>query len=184
MNILLVGPWCAGKTTIGKELAERLKVPFIDIDDLTEHYGAELNWSVHDLIELNSTMGMLASESEWERIRVHAIKRTLEDYSNSVISLGASFTQYTKETYKDRVKQYIKGNHVIGLTASYSCIDSKKIHQERALESRGNKWVQDRIDFPSWTLSKLDYEISDFICETGSTGVIERLQHSAYDFLS
>src|SRR5699024_5230267 len=72
VNMLLVGPWCAGKTTIGKELAERLKVPFIDIDDLTEHYGAELNWSVHDLIELNSTMGMLASESEWERIRVHA----------------------------------------------------------------------------------------------------------------
>lgn len=36
-NIILIGPMGAGKTTIGKKLAQHLKRPFIDIDEVIEN---------------------------------------------------------------------------------------------------------------------------------------------------
>ena len=36
MNIVLIGYRCAGKSTVGKRLASRLRRPFVDTDDLIE----------------------------------------------------------------------------------------------------------------------------------------------------
>ncbi|HEY9032202.1 MAG TPA: shikimate kinase AroK [Kangiella sp.] len=44
-NIFLVGPMGAGKTTIGKQLAEILKLEFVDSDhELEERTGAPIDW--------------------------------------------------------------------------------------------------------------------------------------------
>lgn len=44
-NIFLVGPMGAGKTTIGKQLAEILKLEFIDSDhELEKRTGAPIDW--------------------------------------------------------------------------------------------------------------------------------------------
>lgn len=38
--IILIGPRCCGKTTVGRELSHLLEVPFIDGDEIfKEHYG-------------------------------------------------------------------------------------------------------------------------------------------------
>lgn len=36
MNVVLIGYRCTGKTSVGKRLAEKLRVPFYDTDDLIE----------------------------------------------------------------------------------------------------------------------------------------------------
>lgn len=64
MSIVLIGPWCAGKSTLGKTLADTLGCEFVDLDELTPTYGARLGWSVEQLIERNAAVGMLASERE------------------------------------------------------------------------------------------------------------------------
>ncbi len=44
-NIFLIGPMGAGKTTIGKQLAEILKLEFIDSDqELEKRTGAPIDW--------------------------------------------------------------------------------------------------------------------------------------------
>lgn len=44
-NIFLVGPMGAGKTTIGKQLAELLKLEFVDSDqELEKRTGAPIDW--------------------------------------------------------------------------------------------------------------------------------------------
>lgn len=44
-NIFLIGPMGAGKTTIGKQLAEVLKLDFIDSDqELEKRTGAPIDW--------------------------------------------------------------------------------------------------------------------------------------------
>ncbi|MPV86804.1 shikimate kinase [Ostreibacterium oceani] len=42
-NIVLVGPMGAGKTTLGKKIAQHFHVPFIDVDDTIEqHLGVDI----------------------------------------------------------------------------------------------------------------------------------------------
>lgn len=44
-SLILVGPMGAGKTTIGRLLAEELHLPFKDVDHLVvEHAGADIPW--------------------------------------------------------------------------------------------------------------------------------------------
>ncbi|GEN50785.1 shikimate kinase [Alkalibacterium pelagium] len=47
-NIVLIGMTGSGKTTIGKELASRLKFPFIDMDDYIEEQAGQ---SIPELFE-------------------------------------------------------------------------------------------------------------------------------------
>ena len=45
LNIFLVGPMGAGKSTIGKQLAQELNLPFYDSDEvIVERTGADLAW--------------------------------------------------------------------------------------------------------------------------------------------
>ena len=47
-SLILVGPMGAGKTTIGRLLAQELHLPFKDIDQLiTEKAGADIPWIFH-----------------------------------------------------------------------------------------------------------------------------------------
>jgi len=46
-NIVLIGYRCTGKTTIGKKLSEKLKMPFYDTDDLIKK---ETGRSIPDLV--------------------------------------------------------------------------------------------------------------------------------------
>jgi shikimate kinase len=47
-SLILVGPMGAGKTTIGKILAQELHLPFKDIDHIiTEKAGADIPWIFH-----------------------------------------------------------------------------------------------------------------------------------------
>lgn len=44
-NIFLIGPMGAGKTTIGKQLAQMLKMEFVDADqEIEERAGAAIDW--------------------------------------------------------------------------------------------------------------------------------------------
>lgn len=44
-HVFLVGPMGAGKTTIGKQLAQKLNKPFVDLDaEIVRRAGAEIAW--------------------------------------------------------------------------------------------------------------------------------------------
>ncbi len=76
-NIILIGYRCTGKSAVGKCLAERLKMPFYDTDDLIER-------------ESGKTISELVAERGWPYFRQveHDLIRELADLSGSVIAPG------------------------------------------------------------------------------------------------
>ena len=45
LNLFLIGPMGAGKSTIGKQLARDLKLEFLDVDqEIEARAGADINW--------------------------------------------------------------------------------------------------------------------------------------------
>lgn len=164
MTIVLIGPWCAGKSTLGARFADVTGVPFVDLDDLTPAYGAEIGWSVEHLLQRNKDVGMLASEREWEDVRAHAVERVLADHSGSVIAFGASYTGFVDAQQEARVRTALNTSKALIalVTASLDSHQAELLHRERARITRGTRWVKDRTDFSSWTPSPLDREVAHF----------------------
>jgi XRE family transcriptional regulator, aerobic/anaerobic benzoate catabolism transcriptional regulator len=87
-RIALVGLRGAGKSTLGKRLAERLGCPFIELDRLVEQsYGAR----IPDLIE----MAGLATFRRYERT---CLERVIDEHAAAVIATAGGIVSST-ETY-------------------------------------------------------------------------------------
>ena len=77
-NIFLIGPVGAGKSTIGKQLAEELKLEFIDSDDTIEkNCGVDINW----IFDLEGEAGFRNRERE-------VIAEILAEKQNIVLATG------------------------------------------------------------------------------------------------
>lgn len=76
-NLILIGPMGSGKTSLGKRLAKRLSLPFVDVDREIENCtGASINL----IFELEGEAGFRAREHE-------TLKRLLEN-EGQVIATG------------------------------------------------------------------------------------------------
>ena len=77
MNIVLIGYRCTGKTSVGRGISERLRIPFYDTDDLIkEHTG--------------KTIKEIVDDGGWEAFRTEekAVIRGLPSSEDAVISVG------------------------------------------------------------------------------------------------
>ncbi len=87
-RIALVGLRGAGKSTLGRLLAQRLRCPFIELDRLVEQdYGAR----IHDLIE----MAGLATFRRYERA---CLERVIDEHAAAVIATAGGIVA-NPETY-------------------------------------------------------------------------------------
>ena len=78
MRIFIVGPMASGKSTIGKRLAQKLNLQFIDIDkEIESRAGTDIPW----IFEVEGEKGFRKRE---EKVLEESIKE-----SNIVISTGA-----------------------------------------------------------------------------------------------
>ncbi|MBS0624451.1 MAG: hypothetical protein JSS32_00175 [Verrucomicrobia bacterium] len=83
MNLILFGFKGCGKTTLGQKLAERMRRPFIDTDDLVSELYAQMSQerlSAHEIAEKIGEPGFRALEKQ-------AIS-SLQTVENSIIALG------------------------------------------------------------------------------------------------
>ncbi len=76
-NLILVGPMGSGKTSIGKRLAERLGLPFVDADRTIEQ---DTGASIALIFELEGEAGF--------RVREHAVLQRLCAGERQVIATG------------------------------------------------------------------------------------------------
>src|SRR5262245_49347116 len=95
-DIILIGPIRAGKTTLGRLLAQKLGLPHISLDTLCWDYYREIGF---DEQEQNGPDGMIT----W-RFNVHAVERLLSDYSQCVFDLGAGHSVYREEEALSRMQ--------------------------------------------------------------------------------
>ncbi|HIC92415.1 MAG TPA: shikimate kinase [Syntrophaceae bacterium] len=77
MNIVLIGYRCTGKTIVGKGLAQRLNLDFIDVDEYIERKAGS---SIKDIVSRSGW-------DEFRRLEKEAIKR-LSSMDRKVIAAG------------------------------------------------------------------------------------------------
>jgi len=119
-KVFLVGPMGAGKTTIGKMLADLLKVPFLDSDRvIEERSGADIPW-IFDIEgeegfrdRESAVLAELVEEPELVLATGGGIvlreenRQCLQKFGN-VVCLTASVDQLVERTYKDKKRPLLQ----------------------------------------------------------------------------
>lgn len=78
MRIFLIGFMASGKSTVGKKLAKKLNLPFIDLDDyIEEKYNATIRLLIYD-------KGM----DKFREIEKESLETLINKHENIVISTG------------------------------------------------------------------------------------------------
>jgi shikimate kinase len=78
MRIFIIGYMGAGKSTIGKRLAKKLAMPFVDLDDAFE---AKYRYSIPRFFDH-------FGEEKFREFENECLKEIIRDYANAVISTG------------------------------------------------------------------------------------------------
>lgn len=132
-TIILIGPMSAGKSTIGKILAQRLGVEQYVLDELRWDYFNEVGYDQEKVREIMSTGGGVAEMlAYWKPFEVHAVERVLADHQNCVIDFGAGYTVQDDKLLLDRVERALAPfEHVILLLPSADTEESISILNER-----------------------------------------------------
>ena len=127
-EIILIGPIGIGKTTIGKLLAEKLKIPQITVDDVRTKYYKEIGYD-EELAKFWSLY------QYWKPFEAHAVERLLSQYKNCVIDFGAGHSVYEDEMLFKRIQKILAPyQNVILLLPSSDPAESMEILNERLNE--------------------------------------------------
>jgi shikimate kinase len=77
LRVVIIGPVAVGKSTVGAALAAHLEVPFVDLDEVSSPYYAEVEQSVDQLIKRAATHGFVEAHRWWQPARMHAANMVL-----------------------------------------------------------------------------------------------------------
>jgi adenylate kinase family enzyme len=135
--ILLIGPLCAGKSTIGQLLAEKLGLPQCSVDALPLEYLTTRGLDLDRVELLRSTEGWLAAYRYLQEVGVRVVESLLAEYQQRVIDFGAPYTTYADNLLLARVKQaFAPYQNVVLLLPSPDLDQATKIVKER-MSARG-----------------------------------------------
>src|SRR5262245_19169953 len=105
MEVVLIGPIGAGKSTLGKLLSAALRLPQCSIDDVRFGYYEEIGYEESVATLPYEREGFWGLYKYWKPFEAHAVERALVDYPNCVIDFGAGHSVYEDEALFARVKR-------------------------------------------------------------------------------
>ena len=88
-DIVLLGPVRAGKSTIGRLLAEETGVPQVSLDEKRWEYYREIGYDAALSQTIRRQGGFLALTLYWQLFDAHSVERVLAEYDNCVFDFGA-----------------------------------------------------------------------------------------------
>lgn len=104
-TVLLIGPMCAGKSTLAALLSKRLDLPRIEMDDIRWDYYAEIGYDSQKAARLaQSDEGMMALIQYWKPFEAHAVARALEEHQGCVLDFGAGHSVFEDEALLEKVE--------------------------------------------------------------------------------
>lgn len=104
VTIVLIGPICAGKSTVGKVLAEKLGLPQVELDEIRWDYYKEIGYDSATAKQIADTEGAIALLRHWKPYETYAVERVIATYSNCVIDFGAGHSVYEDAALFERVQ--------------------------------------------------------------------------------
>lgn len=147
-QIVLIGPTCAGKSTISSLLAARLNVPMISLDDIAEKYYVEVGMGEDVTERMRQEHGFgYFIRNLWPAL-AHATVRVLQDYDIGVMDLGAGHTHYIDPLLFEKVQRALAPcRNVVLLLPSPDLEQSIQILRARNMADRGWDWIVDGYDY-------------------------------------
>jgi adenylate kinase family enzyme len=138
-SIVLIGPLCAGKSTVGRLLAEKLRLPQISMDAMPLEFFTDLGFDPRRAQRLRDTEGWLATLLYMQEFSVPALERILRENRRHVIDLGAPYSTYRDESLLERAKRALSPYpHVVLLLPSKDLDESTRILKERMSRREGH----------------------------------------------
>lgn len=136
--VILIGPMGAGKTTVGRLVAESLRLPEGDLDSLRWTYYAEAGWDEAEERRIRDADGFSGVYRYWKRFDLHAIERVLKDHQEGVITFGAGHSVYENDDELTRAKELLAPHpNVMLLLPSPDAEESLRVLRERLRRTVG-----------------------------------------------
>lgn len=88
-EVFLIGPMGAGKSTLGKLLAEQLGRPQVSLDEIRWDYYKEIGYDKAVQREISEREGFAGIYRYWKRFEVYAVERAIQDHHGCVMDFGA-----------------------------------------------------------------------------------------------
>ena len=152
-HIFLVGPMGAGKSTIGKHLADLLDLPFVDVDtEIESRAGADIQW----IFDMEGEQGFRDRESK-------VLRDIIETSPSSIIATGGGIVLRNENR-----KTLQENGQVVYLSAT----KEQLYERTRRDKNRPLLQVDDRRAVIDQLVEKRDplyREIADLIFPSGST---------------
>jgi shikimate kinase len=154
--IILIGPLGAGKTTVGRLLAEKLALPFCSVDDVRAAYYAQVGYD-------KTTAAQLAASDQgfWGALRyskpfeARMVELILAD-QHGVIDFGASNSVYEEAELLERVEKALSPHpNVILLLPAPEVDESAAILRDRLtrmLTAAGRDFTEDLFELNEYFL--------------------------------
>ena len=135
-TIILIGPMCAGKSTIAQLLADRLGIKRQELDSLRDGYYDEIGYDRELASKIaNGEEGMMGLIKYWKPFEAHAVERALSEHKNCVLDFGAGHSVYEEDELFTRVQNALQPfDHVILILPSPDLDESVEILNGRFSE--------------------------------------------------
>lgn len=161
-DLVLIGPVCAGKSTLGPLLAERLHLPYVSLDDVFWRYYEEEGYRQEAFWQVVREQGFRAAGQLLPPLFVRAVERILKEHPHSIIELGAGHTHYEDASLFQRVRHVLAPyRHVILVLPSPDLDESASILKARCQAERGQDWVHDGYDaIEHWVKDACNHELA------------------------
>ncbi|PSB01616.1 shikimate kinase [Merismopedia glauca] len=131
-EIILISAIGAGKTTVGKLLAERLNLPQCSMDELRWDYYAEIGYNQELARQKREKEGVLSLTRYWKPFEAHAVTRLLAEHQECVIDFGAGHSVYEDPELFKKVQQALAPyKNVVLLLPSPDLDESLQILSQR-----------------------------------------------------
>ena len=104
--IVLIGPMCAGKSTLADLLADQLALPRLELDEVRTEYYKAAGYDEAEASRIGrSEEGIIAILRYWKPFEVYAVEHVLVDYNDYVIDFGAGHSVYEDKALFGRVER-------------------------------------------------------------------------------